>query len=254
MTHLPVLTFHAIHEMRSPVAIDAGAFGRLMTRLAGMGWRTVSAADALAFARGERELPERRFLITFDDGYASVPATAAPVLRDLGFGAVVFLTTGLLDRPAIFPGDPVCPPERAATWAEARGLAAAGFEIGSHATNHRHLTTLGDDELAAELAESRRLLEERLSVPVRLHAYPFGSCDARVAAACARVYDGAFTTRLDYVRRGDDPRLLPRLDAHYLRFLAARGDLASLPTRAWLGIRRAGRAVRSALAREGGAP
>ena len=79
---------------------------------------------------------------------------------------------------------------------------------------------------------------------MRHHAYPFGACDARVAAAAAKVYDGAFTTRLDYVRAGADPCLLPRLDAHYLRFLADAGSLDSAGTRAWIALRRFGRAVR----------
>jgi peptidoglycan/xylan/chitin deacetylase (PgdA/CDA1 family) len=249
---LPVLTFHAIGEMTSPVVVRADAFRAMIARLAASGWRTVTAADVVAFARGRRDLPARAFAITFDDGYASVLHEAAPVLRDAGFRAILFLATDLLDRPTIFPGDALCPPERALTWDEARALAGDGFEIGSHASAHRDLRGLSDADLARELVDSRRALEERLSVPVRTHAYPFGACDDRVAAACGRAYDAGFTTVLDYVRPGANPRLLPRLDAHYLRFLGERGDLGGLATRAYLGLRRAGRAARAALS--GGGP
>jgi peptidoglycan/xylan/chitin deacetylase (PgdA/CDA1 family) len=251
MTRLPVLTFHAIHEMATPVAVDLPTFRGIVRRLASAGWRTVSAGDALAFARGEKTLPDRSLLVTFDDGYASVLEQAAPILREAGFGALIFLTTGLLGRPTIFPGDSLCPAERALGWDDARELVRSGFEIGSHAETHSDLRALDDAALVRELSGSRAELEQKLSTPVRVHAYPFGACDARVAAACARVYDGAFSTRLDWVAAGDDVRLLPRLDAHYLRFLSARGDLGSIATRAWVGLRRLGRSVRSALGPKG---
>jgi peptidoglycan/xylan/chitin deacetylase (PgdA/CDA1 family) len=244
---LPVLTFHALAGTASPVAFAPETFRAMVRRLARAGWRTVPAARAVAFARGETALPDRSLVITFDDGYASVLEHAAPALRDAGFGAVLFLATDLLDRPTIFPGERSCPGEPALTWAQARELASAGFEIGSHARTHRDLRTLGDRDLEDELVGSRRLLEDRLSVPVPLHAYPFGGHDGRVAAACARAYDGAFTTRLDYVESGDPAWTLPRLDAHYLRFLGRRGDPAGLPMRAWVALRGAGRALRARL-------
>jgi peptidoglycan/xylan/chitin deacetylase (PgdA/CDA1 family) len=247
MIRLPVLTFHSICPMRSPVAFDAGLFGRLMTRLASAGWKTVRAGEAVAFARGQPASPPRSFVITFDDGYASVLREAAPILAAHRFRAILFVSTGLVGRSPIFAGDGLCPNEPALTWAGLRELVESGFEIGSHACAHRRLTTLSDDDLERELTESRSELESRLGVAVRFHAYPFGAVDSRVAAACARVYEGAFGTRLDWVTPGDDPAALPRLDAHYLRGLASRGRLDGTVTRAWIAVRRAGRAARAKL-------
>lgn len=133
------------------------------------------------------------------------------------------------------------------TWAGVRELVESGFEIGSHACAHRKLTALSDADLERELTESRAELESRLGVAVRFHAYPFGAVDSRVAAACARVYEGAFGTHLDWVTPGDDVSALPRLDAHYLRGLATRGRLDGPVTRAWIAVRRAGRAARAKL-------
>jgi len=249
MNRLPILMFHAINPMRTPVAVDRRTFARSLQRLAARGWRTISGADALAFARGDGKPRPKSFVVTFDDAYASVFAEAAPVLRELGFGAILFLTTGLMEKSEIFPGDPLCPREASMTWNDARTLAKAGFEIGSHACAHRDLRRVSDAELAQEMAGSRKELEDRVGVPVRLHAYPFGFHDARVATAARRVYDGAVTTDLDFVRPGASLFALPRLDAHYLRFLASRGDLDGPGTRAYLSIRRAGRAVRARLHR-----
>jgi peptidoglycan/xylan/chitin deacetylase (PgdA/CDA1 family) len=245
MPSLPVLTFHAICDARSPVAVDPATFRRMMERLASAGWKTVTASEAVSFARGVATTPPRRLAITFDDGYASVLEHAAPALRDVGFTAALFVPVEVVGRPVIFPGDGVAPRERALSWDEIGSLAASGFEIGSHASAHRELTALADADLEDQLEGSRHALEERLGAPVLLHAYPFGACDARVARACARVYEGAFTTRLDRVRRGDDPHLVPRLDAHYLRFLAHRGDLDGAASGAWLALRRAARSARA---------
>ena len=61
------------------------------------------AAEVVAWARGGKPPPERSCLIAFDDGYASVLREAAPVLAEHGFGAIVFVTTGLVGRARSFP-------------------------------------------------------------------------------------------------------------------------------------------------------
>jgi peptidoglycan/xylan/chitin deacetylase (PgdA/CDA1 family) len=52
--------------------------------------------------------------------------------------------------------------------------------IGSHTATHPDLTRCGEDRLARETAGSKRLIEERLGIPVRHFAYPWGRFDARV--------------------------------------------------------------------------
>lgn len=249
---LPVLTFHAIHDAATPVAVPQRTFTRMMERLAAGGWKTLPLADAVRCLRGDAPLPPRRMLITFDDGYRSVLTGAAPVLRRLGFGATLFLTPLLLGRPVIFPGESLCPPEPALTWEEARSLATGGFDIGAHGAAHTDLRTLPDADLTAALHGARQELTGRLGVPVTTLAYPFGFHDVRVVAAARRVYDACFTTVLRVAHPGGDAAQIPRLDAHYLRFLERRGDLDDCATRAWLTLRRGVRAVR-ALVTGGGA-
>ncbi len=245
---VPVLTFHALADDRSPVAFPAQRFARLMRRLASRGWSTLSVAAFLSCIRGETPIPERSFVITFDDGYASVLRDATPILFELGFGAILFVSTDLVGRPVIFPRDAACPRQAALTWDEIRQLRSRGIEIGSHACHHVDLRHCADDELVAELRGSRERIEAEIGAPVPLFAYPFGALDVRVANEAIRVYEGCFTTELAEVRPGMEPARLPRLDAFYLGFLADRGDLDASWVRAWLAVRRAGRAVRSALA------
>lgn len=67
-------------------------------------------------------------------------------------------------------------------WADAAALVADGFSIGAHTDTHPILAREDPADQRRELGESRRLLEERLGVPVRLGAYPNGGA-ADVSAA-----------------------------------------------------------------------
>jgi peptidoglycan/xylan/chitin deacetylase (PgdA/CDA1 family) len=61
------------------------------------------------------------------------------------------------------------------TWAQAREMASAGVEIGSHTVNHPILTTLDAGTLRDELAGSKRRVETELGQECRSFAYPNGS-------------------------------------------------------------------------------
>ncbi|HEY6608742.1 MAG TPA: polysaccharide deacetylase family protein [Candidatus Limnocylindria bacterium] len=81
-------------------------------------------------------------------------------------------------------------------WDALRALADDGVTIAAHSRTHALLTTVGDDQLADELAGSRADIERELGRPSSLFAYPSGDADQRVVdAAAAAGYEVAFTTR-----------------------------------------------------------
>jgi peptidoglycan/xylan/chitin deacetylase (PgdA/CDA1 family) len=59
-------------------------------------------------------------------------------------------------------------------WAGARELVRRGFSVGSHSLHHAILSREAAQTQVADLAESKRWLEDELDVPVRLLAYPNG--------------------------------------------------------------------------------
>lgn len=144
------------------------------------------------FERAVTDPPAKRTVaVTFDDGYRSVVDLALPIMQRLG-------VPGSLYVPSDFPGTgrPLAwegtdrwlggPHEHELAcldWDELRGLADAGWEIGSHTRSHPHLTRLSDAELAAELGDSRTACEEGLGRPVPTIAYPYGDVDERVIRA-----------------------------------------------------------------------
>ena len=138
-------------------------------------------------------------LLTFDDGYANQAVHALPLLEEHEAPAVFFVTT----RHVADPGDWLPSVRRAAAACprplspevrhdlfdgmsrdEAQALASSPLvTLGSHTVSHPLLTRCYDEELAAELAESKRFLEELAGGPVELFAYPSGDYDRRVAEA-----------------------------------------------------------------------
>lgn len=155
--------------------------------------------------RGERP----GVLLTFDDGYANQAENALPVIEEFAAPAVFFVTTCHVAEPrgwlpAVRRAAAQCPPTLAGearhdlfdgmSADQARRLAASPYAtLGSHTVSHPRLTGCDDEDLARELGESRRFLEEIAGAPVELFAYPAGDYDRRVAGAVrAAGYRAAF--------------------------------------------------------------
>jgi peptidoglycan/xylan/chitin deacetylase (PgdA/CDA1 family) len=87
---------------------------------------------------------------------------------------------------------------RVLTWAQIRSMQDAGISFGSHTLSHPVVSRLAPEELERELADSKRLLEERLGREVLDFAFPFGKvtdCSSESAAVLSRSgYRSATTT------------------------------------------------------------
>jgi peptidoglycan/xylan/chitin deacetylase (PgdA/CDA1 family) len=77
---------------------------------------------------------------------------------------------------------------RALTWEQVCEMSASGVEVAAHGVRHERMTTLTDDEVQAELLQSKQIIEARIQREVRSFAYPYGGVDdqdARVRGAVA---------------------------------------------------------------------
>jgi len=168
--------------------------------------------------------------ITFDDGYASLPESALPLLRRAGFGATAFIVTGRLGGSNVWDEGPSFPLLSADG---VRELAAAGIEIGSHTATHPHLAGASPGQLAAEISQSRLDLGQLLGQEIRGFAYPYGSMDEAARRAVSDAgYDYACAVEASlaeigmtalprfYVGQADDAR---RMAAKWLLY---RGRIA----------------------------
>jgi peptidoglycan/xylan/chitin deacetylase (PgdA/CDA1 family) len=109
--------------------------------------------------------------------------------------------------PALPPAD--C---GAITWDQAREMATAGIDIGSHTVTHPILTHVDLVQLGYELQQSRSRLEDELDREVALFCYPNGDYNARVRGAVERAgYRVAVTTEGGLNDGASDPLALRRI-------------------------------------------
>lgn len=148
--------------------------------------RVLEAGEAMVWLATDRFLQtldalsvRRDVCLSFDDGNRSDLEVALPALLERDLTATFFVLAGRLGDPQFLSAENV------------RELRAAGMAIGSHGLHHRDWRRVSDEELDAELSQSRRILEDILGAPVTRAAIPFGSYDRRVLTQARR--DGGYT-------------------------------------------------------------
>jgi peptidoglycan/xylan/chitin deacetylase (PgdA/CDA1 family) len=148
-----------------------------MESLAGEGWRALPLDE---FASSTPPAP-RTFLLTFDDGYASLAEYAYPLLEALGFTATTFLITDFVGRTNTWDMRYTWSPIPHLDWKTVEHWQGRGFDFASHSATHRRLTWLTDGPALGELHRSREALIARLGPQAgRAVAYPFGAVDDRL--------------------------------------------------------------------------
>lgn len=209
-----ILTYHSVDDSGSAISIDRAAFRRHVEWLAGSGVALVGVEQLSAVPADTDAVA-----VTFDDGFTNFAEDAWPLLADHGVPVTLFVATGHVGgENAWNEGIRVPIPRMPLLGWEALGrLVESGVTLGAHGVTHVDLRACTDGELEDEVGSCGARIESETGRRTNLFAYPFGAVDARVAAVVAKSYRAACTTELRWLGRAEDPVLLPRLDAFYLR-------------------------------------
>lgn len=184
---LVVLCYHGLSDSwPDQTAVTPADFAAQVEYFLRRGYQGATFTEALTAPPAKRTVA-----ITFDDANTSVLELGVPILDRLGAPATIFVPTDYPDsgRPMGWAGIDrwIGGPHEAELacldWGRLGEFAARGWEIGSHTCSHPLLTEIGDDDLARELADSKRVCEERLGAPCYSIAYPYGVADERVVGA-----------------------------------------------------------------------
>ncbi len=194
-TAIPILMYHHFTEDSSTelyTVVTKNRFSEQITALKKAGFNTVTTADIINYAEGKGNLPENPILITMDDGYKSNVTIAAPILKEHGMCATVFvigITAG--QEYYAHSGAPLSPARFGGKDAEAF-IQDGIINIQSHTFDMHQLVSYGyslrdgvrikdgetEEEYRAALAEdiNRSIAEIKadFGCDVSALAYPFG--------------------------------------------------------------------------------
>jgi peptidoglycan/xylan/chitin deacetylase (PgdA/CDA1 family) len=252
--HITILTYHSIDTSGSVISISPARFAAHMSAVARLGFRGVSLREAMTHRSRHGSWPIHSVVLTFDDGYANVVDEALPILQRHGFDATVFIVTRHLGGTNDWAPPPAYLGSRPMLSAsQIRQLSAAGVEIGGHTRTHPDLCAATAARVEDEVVGCRADVEAELRQPVQSFAYPYGSISDVAVAATRRTFDAACTTELRRTR-DDDPHLLPRVDAYYIRSGRMLEQVLSGRLDWYLTLRRCARGIRHGVFMSDGSP
>ncbi len=90
---VPVFLYHGITRFGYKNDVPLSNFKDQMFALKKNGYNTITLSDFHAFIKGEKQLPDKSVLITFDDGVKTSYYNTDPVLKALGYTAVMYIIT-----------------------------------------------------------------------------------------------------------------------------------------------------------------
>jgi peptidoglycan/xylan/chitin deacetylase (PgdA/CDA1 family) len=215
---LAILGYHGVTAARSPLNdwcyLEAPKFAEQMRWLAGKRVDVLPLTEAVS-ALSDGGLRRNSVVLTFDDGYRDNVEVALPILREYGFAATIFLTTGLTDTSrALWPGRIVSALERTSCsrieWGgesfdlageDARRRANSGLQrlVKIHAAGN-------PDGAAAEIEQILGVPEEVAAPDTSPHAM-MTSRDIATALESGLVSFGAHTVTHPILSALDDSRL-----------------------------------------------
>src|SRR2546421_4929342 len=198
-----------VDKIRYPgTEITPAAFEAQMKELKDKGVTVISMQDLLAWKRGEKNIPPRCAVITFDDGWKSQYEVAWPILKKFGYPVTMFIYTEGVCGGSLGGGEAI-------TWEQLADMRDNGVDIQAHTATHQDLReghtvmviepggkrtrkklTGADYEkwVQNEVVGCKELLEQRLGIKVNCFAVPFGNYNEHVKELARNAgYEAMFT-------------------------------------------------------------
>src|SRR5213083_1062598 len=198
-----------VDKVRYPgTEITPAAFEAQMKELKDRGITVISLQDLLAWKRGEKNIPPRSAVVSFDDGWKSQYEVAWPIMKKYGYPFTMFIYTEGVAGGSLGGG-------QAITWEQLTDMRDNGVDIEAHTATHQDLreghaiTLVGagvkrtrtrltgpqyEQWVRNEVVGSKELLEQRLGIKVNCFAVPFGNYNEHVKELARNAgYEAMFT-------------------------------------------------------------
>ena len=212
---IPVLLYHSVSDQPTgelgPYTVPRSQLATHLDQVTDLGFHTLTVGQLIAHRAAGQPLPERTAVITFDDGFADFDNAWAE-LTQRGLAATLYVTVGTLGGRSEWLA-PLGAGELAMlSRSQLLDLAADGCEIGAHSMSHPQLDCLTRPAAAAEIRQSKDVLEQALGRRVDTFAYPHGYHDKTVKQLVAAAgFTSAAAVRNALSPADDDPFALARV-------------------------------------------
>ena len=198
-----------VDKIRYPgTEITPAAFEAQMKELKDHGITVIGMQDLLALKRGEKNIPPRCAVITFDDGWKSQYEVAWPIMKKFEYPFTMFIYTEGVRGGSLGGGEAI-------TWEQLADMRDNGVDIEAHTATHQDLREGHNIMLASpggkrtrtkltgpqyeqwvqsEVVGAKELLEQRLGIKVNCFAVPFGNYNEHVKELARNAgYEAMFT-------------------------------------------------------------
>jgi peptidoglycan/xylan/chitin deacetylase (PgdA/CDA1 family) len=216
---IPILLYHRLiskeQAMAGQVADDEmiyvcydTAFAEQMRYLQDAAYNTIDLDDYIAIRKGQRPIPDKPVIITFDDGYLSNYRYAYLVLKQLGQKATIFVSP----QPNEYTIRNVEGMDAFLTPEQIKEMAKNNISIQSHTLTHCILTELEDKEVEYELTESKKQIAQLTGQAVNHIAIPRAGYSRRIRECVKKAgYATACCNKKGAATGLSHPLALPRI-------------------------------------------
>lgn len=179
---VPVICYHRIENGRNDeYTVSPVSFNNQIKALADSGFHSISPDQLYDYLVYNKSLPEKPFMITFDDSRVEHAEIAAPVLEKYNFRGVFFIMTITYNKKNYMTTDQIA------------ALAKAGHTVGLHSWDHTMVTKYDSiQDWQKQVVEPKKKLETITGKPVAYFAYPYGICNHKSAQEMSKYMKLAF--------------------------------------------------------------
>jgi peptidoglycan/xylan/chitin deacetylase (PgdA/CDA1 family) len=190
-------------------AVSVEAFEGQVKWLHDQGYKGVAIEERNLDRADAQDGHDRQIAITFDDGYLDVFTNALPILKKYDFQATIFLVAKRVGSVNDWDQAPGLTGAPLLDWSHVHEMVDQGICFGGHTCTHPDLTAIQAAQMEEEIRESRRIIEDKLRMPIRTFAYPYSRYNesiVKVVSECG--FDYACTYSPGYIGGAGDQHFL----------------------------------------------
>ncbi len=233
---LPVIMYHSILKdthSTGKYVVTPKSFEEDLKFFADRGYKSVSAKEVIGFVNGENDLPEKPYLLTFDDGSYNNLTYVLPLLEKYDAYAVIGIVGSYSEKFSEL--DEANPAYSYLRWCDIKDMEKSGrVEFANHSYNfhsydhNRMGARIKKGENKAEYQrifledtlKTHNLLADNCQIDTKIYTYPFGSyCTESEDILKENGYIMTFTCNegINIIgQNAEDLKLLKRFNRHGL--------------------------------------